>query len=239
MLSITITRCKKTRRKFCQRLESGTNATSVVVNNMIKVTLALLAMFAFSLGCGFSSRQSLDRETTIALRGALGELTEFEKQSLLEESNGVLLRLSDPSLRKVMQLFAGLPASQRRQLQKRSFLKWQVSELDTARQELLDTSLRERMQFLEDNSQLEETLGVLHESNVGFIEVELPSSGALLVSFYILWANGSTPSYVTIVGSVGDLRAVDTSEYDGVHERHLRMIRSLANSELPPANERP
>ncbi len=204
-----------------------------------KGTIVLLTLIGFSLGCGPSSRQSLDREIEIAVRGGLGKLSESEKQSLLAESNGVLLRLSDPSLRKIVQLFAGLPSNQRSQLQNRSFLKWKVKDLDPARQELLDRSFSERARIGDDSNEWEETLNLLHASEIGFVEVELPSSGVILISFYVLWANGSPPSYVTVVGSSGDLRTVEQSEYHGVHGRRLRMINSLANSELPPPSKSP
>lgn len=203
---------------------------------MSKLPMIFVVVMGLHLvtGCVGRYATTFDREVDITRRAALDKLSETEKESLLKENHPILLQMSDPALRGLLQLFAQLPDDQFRELNDKQFLKWRYADLDSLHRTAFEQVLMMNLRMIpedEATKQKEKLLKMLDQCDVGFAVVQIPSSGERVVSCYVLWPDKVFPSWITVANS----KAAMNEEATTAHMTKLAMLKALTHSHLPPA----
>lgn len=192
---------------------------------------ASLAVLTVGLGCARFEEARFKKQIQTVIRAGQDKLTPEEKDRLTRENDPVLLQVADPNTQKLIALFANLPAHSQEELLKTGYLKWDFSSLDAGRQQLwrefvqvnLDLAAKKGGQTLPTFSQ-----AALEKAQVGFAVVTIPDLKAKVVSWYILWPEGS-PTWVTVVGA----RVAGSQPYFNAHLLQLPLLKDKAASRLP------
>jgi hypothetical protein len=173
-------------------------------------------------------------EFSLVVRAGRDQLTSNERKDLLAQNPPLSFQLADPNTVKLLQLFARLPDASHARLQSDTYLKWNVADLDSGRQQVL----RELIQLNIDLAARQGaptnpafSLDALARAQTGFAIVEIEGTGQKVVSWYVLWPELPDPTWVTVVNA----RAAGTPPYFQAHLRRLPLLRSLPSSALPVA----
>lgn len=194
--------------------------------------LCMILLASGMSGCGAAKSDPFEREYDLTIRAALGNLSDDQRQQLLQENHPILLQLADPALNGLLRLFAELPASRHAELRRKLFLKWRFSDLDRSRQIVFEQVLKMNSKVLNDQevtSQAELAINMLRKCDVGLAVVEIPDSGEKMVSCFVIWPEKLFPTWVTIVNA----SATRNKAAIEAHIVRLPMMKTLAYSELP------
>jgi len=164
-------------------------------------------------------------ELLLVVRAAQGKLSEGERQKLTAQNHPVLGQLQDPPTRKILEMFAALPAIAQERLREEGYLKWKFSSLDADRQEVYRSALQANLDGIKKQGlavPATMSLAALEKSEVGFAVVSIPETNQHVISWYILLPEHPQPIWVTLVGA----KAIGTPAYLNAHNQQLPRLKS-------------
>jgi hypothetical protein len=202
-------------------------------------TLATLVVVLVAPGCGGSAAGdslSFDEEFSLSVRAGRDELTKEDRQALLNRNHPLLMQISDENTLKLVKLLATLPDESHDELLKQSYLKWEYSLLDEARQQVCRDIIQLNIDMAAKQggqSQPGFSLAALEEAEVGFAVVEIPATDQKVVSWFVLWPELPNPTWITVVNG----GAAGTQPYFQAHLQRLPLLKSMEGSTAPIAEE--
>jgi uncharacterized protein (TIGR03067 family) len=147
----------------------------------------------------------------LVVRAGRGELTKQEQDNLDKLDPNLAELMADPNRKTIVDMFANLPESARKQLLQEGYLKWKFADMDPEVQkkwrEIHQRNLDESKEF---GAELRPTfsMAALEKSDAGFALVNVLGQKASVVSWYLLFPGEMQPGQVTVVGPKPDLKQI-------------------------------
>ena len=179
-----------------------------------------------------ATERSFEEELVLVVRAGRGELSDTERQALAKEGHPLLGQLGDPDTAKLIRLFARLPDPLHSRLEAEGYLKWSFAELDDERQRVVREIVQVNLDLAARQGNQPQpgfSLEALELAETGFAVVEIEETGQKVVSWFLLWPELPSPTWVTVVNA----RAAGTQPYFQTHLRHLPSLRGSPASPPP------
>ena len=139
------------------------------------------------------------------------------------------MQIGDPNTAKLIRHFAQLSDTAHNELRAKGYLKWDFKQLGNNRKQ----SMRELIQLNIDlatkqggRPQPGFSIEALEKSQVGFSVVDIPETKQKVVSWFVLWPELPSPTWVTVVNA----RAAGNQPYFQAHLRRLPLLKSMKPS---------
>lgn len=204
--------------------------------------LWLLATAALVVGCSDTETTpstspptpwAFDDEFALAVRAGRDQVSDEEKQQLLEENHPLLAQIGDPNTSKLIRLFAQLPDEAHTQLKADGYVKWQFTSLGEGRQQVVRELIQINIDMAEQQGAQPQpglSMEALESSQVGFAVVEIAEGNQKVVSWFVLWPELPNPTWVTVVNA----RAAGTQPYFQAHLARLPLLKPMPQSKTLP-----
>lgn len=174
---------------------------------------------------------AFDREFALTVQAGRGELDEATANELQAARNPILLQVSDPSTKPLIELFGRLPDALHAELLEQGYLKWNYADLPAELQTIYRNTLQTSLDLATQTGQPADptmSLEALETAEVGFAVVSIDTTSKV-VSWFIIFPNRPLPIWLTVVGQ----HAAGTPEYFQAHNFDLPLLRSKPTSTLP------
>ena len=166
-----------------------------------------------------------DQEFILAVRAGRDQLSDDERQALLKENHPLLAQIGDQNTVKLPKFFAQLPDESHDQLKTDSYLKWNFTDLDEHHQQVIRELLQLNIDMAAQQggpAQPGFSIEALERSQVGFATVEIAATNQKVLSWFVLWPEVPSPTWVTVVNA----RAAGSQPCFQAHLQRLPLLKT-------------